>query len=58
MRTTLDEQEYLSLSTTLLNEETACDALSESIMKGLQDVAQNRTISHSEAKKRYEKWLI
>ena len=28
-----------------------------SIERGLEDIRQNRVISHTQAKKRYEKWL-
>ncbi|GHT08951.1 hypothetical protein FACS189426_05870 [Bacteroidia bacterium] len=29
-----------------------------SIEKGLQDMKENRIVSHSDVKKRYEKWII
>jgi len=36
---------------------TASDAELQSIERGLEDFQQKRTVSHTQAKKRYEKWL-
>ena len=36
---------------------TASYAELQSIERGLEDFQQKRTVSHSQAKKRYEKWL-
>jgi len=36
---------------------TALDAELQSIERGLEDFQQKRTVSHTQAKKRYEKWL-
>ena len=36
---------------------TASDAELQSIERGLEDFQQKRTVSHAQAKKRYEKWL-